>query len=147
MNTDLKQLQIRLKQREVKPTYIRLKILNYLENNRRHSDAEQIYRAIKKEIPTISMTSIYNTLDVFQKKNLIKPLFITGSEVRFDVNVSPHHHLFCEGCGKIIDLDVEYEYLKKKSIEGHKVIEVHGYFKGICKDCLKKQANKKRRKK
>ncbi|HZX09305.1 MAG TPA: Fur family transcriptional regulator [Acidobacteriota bacterium] len=139
MYTDLKQLQIKLKKKKIKPTYIRLKVLNYLENGQKHSDAEQIYRTIKKEIPTVSMTSIYNTLDIFQKKGLIAPLFITGSEVRFDVIVSPHQHFFCERCGRIIDLDIDSECFKKKNIEGHKVNEIQGYFIGICKDCLKKK--------
>jgi len=138
MDTDLKQLQIKLKKKRIKPTYIRLKILSYLENGQKHPQAERIFRAIKKEIPTVSMTSVYNTLDLFQKKGLITPLFITGSEVRFDIDVSPHQHFFCEKCGRIIDLNVDYEYLKRKNIEGHKVIEVQDYFIGVCKDCLNK---------
>jgi Fur family peroxide stress response transcriptional regulator len=143
MDTDLKQLQIKLKKRKIKPTYIRLKVLSYLEDGPKHPHAEQIFTAIKKDIPTVSMTSIYNTLDLFQKRGLIIPLFITGSEVRFDINVSPHQHFFCERCGKIFDLKGDYDYLKTKNIEGHKVIEIQGYFIGICKNCLE---NKKRMK-
>lgn len=146
MNSDLKQLQIKLKEKGIKPTFIRLKILNYLQRDSKHPYAEKIYRAIKKEIPTVSMTSIYNTLDLFQKKGIIKPLLITGSEVRFDADVSSHQHFFCQRCGKIIDLDVKYDYLKKKSINGHKVIEVQGYFIGLCRNCREEINKEKRRK-
>ncbi|MFW6124407.1 MAG: Fur family transcriptional regulator [Acidobacteriota bacterium] len=145
MNTVLKQLQIKLKQKNIKPTYIRLKVLNYFKNGQQHPDAEQIFRALKKEVPTVSMTSIYNTLDLFQKKGLIIPLFITGSEVRFDLKVAPHQHFFCERCGKIIDLHVDYEYFRKGNINGHRITGIQGYFIGICKNCREK-INKKRRK-
>jgi Fe2+ or Zn2+ uptake regulation protein len=145
MNTDLKQLQIKMKKKRIKPTYIRLKVLSYLENGQKHPHAEKMYKTLKKEIPTVSMTSIYNTLELFQKKGLITPLFITGSEVRFDVIVSPHQHFFCQSCGRIYDLDVDSESFKRENIDGHKVNEIQGYFIGVCKDCLKKK--EKRRKK
>jgi len=138
MNTELKQLQIKLKEKGIKPTYIRLKILHYLQNNQKHPDAEQIFRAIKIEVPTVSLTTIYNTLDLFQEKKLIKPLLITGSKVRYDMNETPHSHFYCQECGMIIDLDVEYGYLNRENLKGHKVIETHGYFIGLCKNCLKK---------
>ncbi|MBE0460686.1 MAG: transcriptional repressor [Candidatus Aminicenantes bacterium] len=121
----------------IRPTYIRLKVLDYLETNRNHPTAEAIYKSLVKEIPTISRTSVYNTLNFFHEKELINILFITGIEARFDSNISPHHHFLCGKCGRIIDLDIECNYFKKGNIRGHRIIELHGYFKGICKDCLK----------
>ncbi len=142
----MKQLQKRLEQKNIKPTYIRLKILNYLDHNKNHPTVEQIHKAVKKEVPTVSMTSIYNSLEIFCQKNLIKPLYFTGTETRFDVIVSPHYHFFCERCGVIIDLQVEKEYFKKRNVEGHRVIEIQGCFKGICKNCLKNNKEERRKK-
>jgi len=136
MNTNLKPLQIILQEKNIKPTFVRLKILSYLESNRTHPEAEKIFKAIKKEIPTISLTTIYNTLDIFRLKGLVRPLFITGTEVRYDRDTSFHGHFFCEKCGRISNLDFEYDGLKKESVDGNKITEVHGYFKGVCKDCI-----------
>ena len=49
-----------------------------------------------------------------------------------------HHHFLCKKCKCIIDIDLECPNLKKILKEGHKVEEVHGYFKGLCKNCLEK---------
>jgi len=138
----LNSFKIKLEEKKIKPTYIRLKILNRLETNKTHPTAEVIFKALVKEIPTISRTSVYNTLNVFYEKGLITPIFITGLEARFDSNISPHHHFLCERCGQIIDLDIECNYYKKGNVQGHRIIELHGYFKGICKDCLKKKEKK-----
>lgn len=142
MIAKLNSFKIKLEEKKIKPTYIRLKILNYLETNKTHPTAEAIFKALVKEIPTISRTSVYNTLNVFYKKGIITPIFITGLEARFDSNISPHHHFLCERCGQIIDLDIECSYYKKGNVQGHRITELHGYFKGICKDCLKKEEKK-----
>ena len=138
----LNSFKIKLEEKKIKPTYIRLKILNCLETNKTHHKAEAIFKALVKEIPTISRTSVYNTLNVFCEKGLITPIFITGLEVRFDSNISPHHHFLCERCGQIIDLDIECKNYKKGNVRGHRITELHGYYKGICKDCLKKKEKK-----
>ena len=142
MIAKLNSFKIKLEEKKIKPTYIRLKILNCLETNKTHPTAEVIFKALVKEIPTISRTSVYNTLNVFYKKGIITPIFITGLEARFDSNISPHHHFLCERCGQIIDLDIECNYFKKGNVQGHKITELHAYFKGICKDCLKKKEEK-----
>ena len=140
MITKMESIKKKLQANKIKPTYIRLKILNYLEKNKIHPTAEGIYKALEKEIPTISRTSVYNTLNVFYEKGIVTPLFITGLEARFDINISPHHHFLCEKCGRIIDLDIECDYFKKGNVKGHRIIELHGYFKGTCRECLKKKS-------
>jgi len=139
MITKLDSFKNRMKAKKIKPTFIRLKILDYLEKNKSHPTAEAIYKTLEKEIPTISRTSVYNTMNVFYEKRLITPLFITGLEARFDSNLSPHHHFLCEKYGQIIDLDIECNYFKKWKVKGHRIAELHGYFKGTCRECLKKK--------
>jgi len=108
------------------------------ERNRVHPSAETIFKALKKKNPTLSRASVYNTLNVFNEKGLTTPLYINGSEAHFDRNANPHQHFFCKKCKKIIDLDIECTYFKEGDVKGHKITELHGYFAGICKDCLKK---------
>ncbi|MFW6131688.1 MAG: Fur family transcriptional regulator [Candidatus Aminicenantaceae bacterium] len=139
MITNMELIKNELERNNIKPTFIRLKMLDYLESNKEHPTAEKIFKILKKEIPTISRTSVYNTLNLFIKKGLLNGLFVNGHETRFDINVYPHYHFFCKKCGKIIDLDLKCEQIKKGYLGGHKITEWHGYFKGICKDCLKKE--------
>jgi Fur family peroxide stress response transcriptional regulator len=142
MNTKLEQLKSKLETAGIKPTYIRLRILEYLEKNKIHPTAEIIYEELLNEIPTISKMSVYNTLNMFSEKGVSLHLVISGTEARFDGNTVPHHHFLCEKCGKIIDLDIECRYFKTGSILGHQIKELHGYFKGICSNC-RKDAEKK----
>ena len=114
MNTKLESIKKELKDRGIKPTLIRLKIMDYLLKNHTHPTAEDIYLALEKDIPTISRTSVYNTLNMFSEKSLVVPLVLTGTETRYDGKLSSHHHLLCEKCGKIIDLDIECQFFKKK---------------------------------
>ena len=125
----------------LKPTYQRLLILDYLNGNpRKHLTAELIYEALSKETPALSLTTVYNTLGSFLEAGLISAITITGTEVRYELTTKPHHHLLCKRCGRIIDIDIQCPNIKRKSIKGYKIEEVHGYFKGICKSCLKKQS-------
>jgi len=135
-----------LNEKGIKPTYQRLKILEYMDKNtKNHPTVEMIYEELLKDIPTISMTTIYNTMNTFLEKGLVYGVTITGTGVRYDFNTNPHHHFLCKKCGRIMDINVKCSFAErsKNSVCGHQIKEVHGYFKGICKDCLKK--NKKTR--
>jgi Fur family peroxide stress response transcriptional regulator len=145
MITNMNKFKNILKNKNIKPTYHRLKILEYIiKNIGTHPTAEMIYDALKSEIPTISMTTVYNTMNSFLDKGLVTSVIITGTEVRYDYNISPHHHFQCRKCGKIFDIDIKCPFVagEKKVVNGHKIEKVHRYFKGICKDCSKSMENK-----
>lgn len=128
-----------LNEKGIKPTYQRLKVLDYMSKNIvSHPTAEMIYAELLKEIPTISMTTVYNTLSTFLEKGLINGVTITGTEIRYDLNIKSHHHFLCKKCNRIIDVDVPCQFAEKqgKVLDGHRIEEIHGYFKGTCKDCL-----------
>ena len=131
-----------LQKKEIRPTYQRLKIFEYLHQSKEHPTVEMIYNNMVKKIPTISKATIYNTINLLVEKGLIVPLAIPDSDTRFESNVDWHHHFLCQRCGKIIDLDIKCEYFEKKQVQGHKIKELHSYFKGICKECLEKQKNR-----
>lgn len=121
----------------IRPTYQRLKILEYLAASEEHPTADMIYRGLVKHIPTMSKTTVYNTLKSFLDKGIVRPLMITGTEIRFDCLGDPHHHLLCEKCNRIMDIDISCPHAHKGTLAGHKIKELHGYFKGVCSDCLK----------
>ncbi|MCU0645536.1 MAG: transcriptional repressor [bacterium] len=127
--------------RGIKPTYQRIKILEYLDKNHSHPTVDMIYGALYKKVPTLSKTTVYNTLDIFREYDLVDVLTITESEIRYEYVLQPHHHFFCKRCGKILDLDVNCVYQEAMCVEGHKIEAIHGYFKGICSECLLKNEN------
>ncbi len=122
----------------IQPSHHRIKIYEYLLNHHTHPTVDMIYKEISKEIPTLSRTTVYNTLSIFLEKGLISSITIDENEVRYDYNTTPHAHFKCIKCGNIYDIPLDTKLFKKKTIKGHKIIEQHIYFKGICKNCLKK---------
>jgi Fur family peroxide stress response transcriptional regulator len=136
MITNKETLRDRLMSKGIKPTYQRTAILGFLQNNRTHPTIKSLHDSLVKTIPTLSKTTLYTTLELFATKGLVAPLTIDRSEVRYDGLASSHHHFFCERCGRIIDLDISCVNSRRAEIEGHRINEVHGYFKGICKHCL-----------
>ncbi len=89
-----------------------------------------------KKIPTLSKTTLYNTLELFAAKGLVRALTIDPGEARYDGVIAPHHHFFCSGCGRILDLEISCPTGRAGELHGHRIDEVHGYFKGVCRDCL-----------
>ncbi len=122
----------------INPSYHRIRILSYLlEHKKEHPSADMIYRALIKEIPTLSKTTVYNTLNLFVKKGLVIPITIDEQETRFDIDTEPHGHFLCVKCGRIYDVGKCSALFDKNEIEGHKILECRVYLRGICKDCLK----------
>jgi Fur family ferric uptake transcriptional regulator/Fur family peroxide stress response transcriptional regulator len=126
-----------LKEHSIAPSLQRIKILEFLEKNRTHPTADMIYQALVDEMPTLSKTTVYNTLKAFAEKGVIVELSLFENEVRYEYDKTPHIHFKCIKCGKIYDISESFECLKNKKIEGHKVSEHHINLKGICKSCLK----------
>jgi len=129
-----------LKENNLKITPQRLAILKFLENNKTHPTADEIYRALKKENPSLSKTTVYNSLDTLHQHRIIQILTIFDGEHRYDFRDESHHHFLCKKCGEIIDLKIICPNMKKIEDDfGHHVDEIYGYFKGTCKKCLKKE--------
>ena len=120
----------------INPSYQRLRILEYLMNNLCHPTVDMIYSKLIREIPTLSKTTIYNTLNLFQQRGLILGLTIDENEVRYESNIVPHAHFKCEKCGAIFDVNICRPIITKGFVNNHKVREGHLYLKGTCKECM-----------
>lgn len=133
----MKSLQAKeiLENNNIKPSLHRLRILQYLLENRTHPTVDMIYQDIIGEIPTLSKTTIYNTLKTFLDKHVVLAITIEDNEVRFDAYVHDHGHFKCVECGNLYDVDINVKGLNFSEIEGHSISEKHYYFKGTCKNC------------
>jgi len=133
MNKTLLELSNELKKNNIRLTHQRLKVLEYLSNSTNHPTVEQIYNALKKEVPSLSKTTIYNTLNYLAELKLIKALSIDDNEAHFDAVTVEHGHFICDSCGKIYDFDVNID---TGELDKFKINEKAVYFKGICPECL-----------
>lgn len=89
-------------------------------------------------MPTLSKTTVYNTLKLFSEKGAALMLTIDENRVNFDGDTSPHTHFLCKRCGKIYDLQIPtvVKEVIGMSVAGHQISEIHYYYKGVCKTCL-----------
>jgi Fe2+ or Zn2+ uptake regulation protein len=127
----------KLRVKNIKVTPQRIAIIKFLEENRVHPTAEIIYNNISKEYPSISLATVYNTLEKLEEINEISKLKIADENiVNYDINLNSHHHFYCKKCKNIFDIDIKCDYFKINIIEGNHIEEAHGYFKGICKNCF-----------
>ena len=65
---------------------------------------DQIYAELTLTLPEVSRTTVYRSLEVLTKLNLLKRVEHPGASVRFDPNIEPHHHFLCNSCGALSDL-------------------------------------------
>lgn len=87
----------------LKATHQRLEIFRELASASDHPTAEILYKRLQKNIPTLSLDTVYRTLGTFEEHGLISRVQTTESHARFEVEMEQHHHAICKQCGGITD--------------------------------------------
>lgn len=136
MKKTLEELSNELKKNNIRLTHQRLKVLEYLSNSTKHPTVEQIYKELKQEVPSLSKTTIYNTLNYLAELNLVKVLAIDDNEAHFDAVTETHGHFKCDSCGEIYDFDIQIDSCNIENLDNFKINEKVVYFKGTCPRCL-----------
>ena len=132
----------RKKKDSIKLTPQRLAILEYLEGNKAHPSAADIYKGVSKRYPTMSFATVYNTLETLREKGRVLELSIDSGKMRFDPNTKPHHHLICVQCKNITDVHRKFALnLPEGEQCDYEIIGNHVDFYGICPNC-KQEKNK-----
>ena len=124
-----------LKKHDIKPSYQRIKIFEYLLDNRIHPTVDEIFKALISNIPTLSKTTVYNTLKLFADKQIVIIINIEDNETRYDADVSNHGHFKCIKCGEIYDFDIDLEKVGLLDHVSFDIKEYHFYLKGLCDKC------------
>lgn len=122
----------------IKPSLQRIRIMDFLVGNRTHPTVETIYKHLLPEIPTLSKTTVYNTLKLLAGKNLISTINIEDTETRYDADTSLHGHFKCYSCQNIYDFELASKEFETKDLGGYDISEHHIYLKGVCKTCKAK---------
>ncbi|MCF6270420.1 MAG: transcriptional repressor [Melioribacteraceae bacterium] len=126
-----------LQEAGVSPSIQRIKILQFISVNEKHSSVDKIYQDLVSEIPTLSKTTVYNTLALFVEKKIINSITIDNTEILYEQSQKPHAHFQCNVCNNVIDIDLSSSLYGIKKIENHKVEKVNIHLRGICNECLK----------
>lgn len=133
----LKSCSSMLKEYGIKPSFQRVKIMEFLQNNNIHPTVNEIYDALIDEIPSLSKTTVYNTLNLMKEHSLVNMLTIDDAETRYDLNSSAHGHFFCTHCKKITDIELNLSNVVSKDIDDHYIDSIEVKVSGICPACRK----------
>ena len=113
-------------------------ILRVLKGTTSHPSADWVYEQVKREIPNISLGTVYRNLKLLKQEGEILELDLASTLSRFDGNSQDHYHFRCEQCGRVFDVDepvdkeIDYRVAQKT---GFKVSHHRLEFRGLCKDC------------
>lgn len=136
MKPSMDDLTAELKMKNIRLSHQRLKILEYLSSHRIHPTVDQIYTGLQKEIPTLSRTTVYSTLNALADAGMVREINIEDSEIRYDIDIESHGHFKCESCGMIYDFKADLDSLAPEELKDFVIKDKNLYFKGVCPACL-----------
>ena len=126
-----------LSMHNVRPTQQRIAVYEYLLEHRTHPSADIIYKALVKDYPVFSRTTIYNSLNSLLQAGLIRTVSIRSDELLYDANPADHGHFLCSQCRQVYDFDVNEDLLCSLCPKGFTKNQGDVFFTGICPACQK----------
>lgn len=120
----------------IKPSVQRTAVMDYLLKNKTHPTVDEIYVALSPSMPTLSKTTVYNTLGLFVEKGAVRMLTIDERNARYDVDLSSHAHFKCRVCGRLYDMrDLSPEVFARPQMEGFDIETAEMSYTGVCPHC------------
>lgn len=138
MNTQ-KEAKDRLRKAGIKPSIQRMAIMEYLIKHPTHPTADIIFNDLYPSMPTLSKTTVYNTLKLLSEQGAILSINIDEKNIRYDGDISNHAHFKCKRCGCVYDLSIEgLDEIHVENVGDLLITECHLYYKGYCEKCKDK---------
>jgi Fur family transcriptional regulator, peroxide stress response regulator len=128
----------KLRSEGFKLTPQRLAVIRYMLGNTEHPSALKIHKELRRRYPTLSFSTVYNTLSMLEKIDEVQSLHIFDGFLNYDPNTNPHIHCCCKSCGNIYDIMMEGRadvVVPRTEIEGFLIDHVGVVFKGTCGSC------------
>lgn len=113
-------------------------IYGYLAEHPIHPTAETVYTALHPSLPTLSRTTVYNTLRQLSDKGIIQTVIIDEGELRYDAETCSHIHFKCTSCNKIFDIFPGARVPKNALPEGFVSEKMQTNIWGLCSACAEK---------
>ncbi len=137
----LELFRLRCGQNGLKITPQRLAVYEVLLGTDKHPGAEQIYRQVRRKMPSVSFDTVNRTLTTLTRIGAAFVVEGTGQPRRYDGGLDDHQHFRCVGCGRIIDFHYEpFDNIKipKELGKRFRVMRKTVYFEGLCDKCPQK---------
>ncbi|MBP1933614.1 Fur family transcriptional regulator [Ammoniphilus resinae] len=126
----------KIKEKGGRVTIQRLAIINVLLKLD-HPTAEEIYQFMRNEFPTLSFTTVYNTLHSLHEMGILRE-YRFGEASRFEMAETNHHHFLCQKCGGMKDIEDSNitVHLDEKLSRHYHILNTEVVLKGLCQDCM-----------
>ena len=125
----------KLSEKNIRPSLQRMAVYGFLVENPIHPTVDTIYQALHPEIPTLSKTTVYNTLKQLVDCGLVQTVTIEDGELRYDADISNHLHFKCIKCGIVFDVFKEITLPENLLPEGFVVSKKQTNIWGTCSNC------------
>jgi Fe2+ or Zn2+ uptake regulation protein len=120
-------------------------ILDIIRQTDCHPSADEIYEMVRKQLPRISLGTVYRNLEVLAGLGMIQKLELGGTIKRFDWDSNKHYHIRCLCCGRVDNAPIAPLNELEDELYGATVFSIIGHrleFEGLCPDCTKIEALK-----
>ena len=124
-------------------TVQRRTVFEVLSGRRDHPTADQVYDAVRGRLPGLSRTTVYRVLETLVDAGFARKVHHTAGVARFYPMTGRHHHLACDACGRLVDLDdavVPPLRIPESSRTGFQIKDYSVSFTGLCPACAKKKS-------
>lgn len=132
------QLAAALRERGQRVTPQRLAVARLLDEFSDHVTAETLYRRVQERMPGVSLPTVYATLELLEDLGLLGRLLTESGAVVYDPNVSEHHHLVCNACGAILDIEAPLDdgpIMRAARRNGFAPAATQVVIRGLCAGC------------
>lgn len=138
----LTSVTITLKQAGMRLTPQRMAVCKLLFESEEHPTAAMIYSKLQPLFPSLSLATVYNTLDILVSLGVVNVLGYAGdNHVHYDADMDPHINLACTNCHRIIDIPSEHIHLLENELSqasGYKLLGARVLYYGLCPKCQTK---------
>lgn len=131
-----------LRDQGFKVTPQRLAIYQTLASTKSHPSAEMIFNELQPIYPTMSLATVYKTMEILKELGLVQILNAGEDSFRYDARTDEHSHIRCMSCGGVEDLEHVDQTAFVAQVAGkspYKIIGQQFYFYGICPKCQKQE--------
>lgn len=120
-------------------THQKQTVLRVLQTMRgQHPTAEAVFDQVARIIPSISRATVYRILGRYAEEGSVAKVHAFDSAIRYDVILSPHQHLLCDGCNRLVDLpafEMPAPVMPRDEVAGCRITGVEMIFRGVCPEC------------
>ncbi len=142
---DINIIKGKLQEEGYKLTTQRRAILKAIvDNHEGHLSCDEIYNIVKKEYPDLGIATVYRTLQLFEKLDIVCKLNFDDGCSRYELSAGSeghhHHHLICLKCGKVTEVKLDLLEALEEEIEGEgqfTIVDHNVKFYGYCNECKK----------